>query len=363
MKSIFYSRIIPVFAVLLLTAACGNDTEQDSATENDTNARERVVAVEVMSLERGSFNDRIRINGNVTAHDDAMIAVETPGQVQFIAERGTQVNRGDIIMRIDDRLLKANFDAAQSGFALAEDVYQRQAALFADSVISTVQYLQSKSQRDQARAQLAAIEKQLNDAELRAPFSGRIEERFTSVGQFASPGMPALRLVNTGKVKVTGGVPERFAGLIRQGTPVHIHFRNYDIPVQSASVRFAGNMVNPDSRTFPIEVILDNPTGSIKPLMVADMHVLRQQFENQIVIPRTAVIRNEEGNSVFVVQRENGVERAATRRIDISLASGDFVIIASGLDEGDELIVSGLTAVGEGDRLNITGTLPAIIAQ
>lgn len=366
MKSLLYTKIFPAFIVLLLVAACGGETELDNGTENGAqaeNSRERVVAVETMPLERGSFNDRIRINGNVTAHDDAMIAVETPGQIQYIAELGATVNRGDIIMRLDDRLLQANVDAAQTGFALAEDVYQRQAALHADSVISTVQYLQSRSQRDQARAQLTAIEKQLSDAQLRAPFSGRIEERFTSVGQFAAPGVPVLRLVNTSKVKVTGGVPERFAGLIRQGSAVDVHFRNYNIPTQSATVRFAGNLVNPDSRTFPIEVVLDNPSGSIKPLMVVDLQVLRQQISDEIVIPRTAVIRNESGNSVFVVSRENGVERAATRPVEISLSSGDFVVIESGLDAGDELIVTGLTTLGEGDRINIVGTLENIALQ
>lgn len=359
MKSSIIFRIIPALALLVFVAACGDDNGQEPETETTT-TRERVVAVEVMPLERGAFSDRIRINGNVTAHDDALVTVETPGQIQFIAERGTQVNRGDVILRLDDRLLRANFDAAETGFALAEDVYHRQAALYADSVISTVQYLQSKAQRDQARAQLAAIEKQLSDAQLRAPFSGRIEERFTAVGQVAAPGMPVLRLVNTSKVKITGGVPERFAGLIRQGTPVDVHFRNYDIPSQSASVRFAGNLVNPDSRTFPVEIVLDNPSGAIKPLMVADLHVLRQQFSDQIVIPRTAVIRDENGTNVYVVTRENGVERAETRRIDIRLSSGDFVVIESGLQEGDELIVSGLTTLGEGDRITITGTLPAV---
>ena len=223
-----HTLLILAFATFI--AACGAENADTTEPETTSQTRERVVAVETMTLQPVSFEDRIRINGNVTAHDDAMIAVETPGQIQFIAERGTRVNRGDVIMRLDDRLLQANYAAAQSGYDLAEDVYQRQAALHADSVISTVQYLQSRSQRDQAAAQLAAIEKQLGDATLRAPFSGRIEERFTSVGQFASPGVPVLRLVNTDEIRISGGIPERFAGMIGQGTPVDIDFRNYDIP-------------------------------------------------------------------------------------------------------------------------------------
>ncbi|KPP99126.1 MAG: RND-type efflux system membrane fusion component [Bacteroidetes bacterium HLUCCA01] len=349
-----HTLLILAFATFI--AACGAENADTTEPETTSQTRERVVAVETMTLQPVSFEDRIRINGNVTAHDDAMIAVETPGQIQFIAERGTRVNRGDVIMRLDDRLLQANYAAAQSGYDLAEDVYQRQAALHADSVISTVQYLQSRSQRDQAAAQLAAIEKQLGDATLRAPFSGRIEERFTSVGQFASPGVPVLRLVNTDEIRISGGIPERFAGMIGQGTPVDIDFRNYDIPPASAEVSFASSLVNPDSRTFPVEVKLRNPDGRIKPLMVADLHVLRQKIEGKIVIPRTAVIRDESGNTVFVVQNSDEGARATQRSVDIELSSGDFVVIASGLQEGDELIVTGLSAIGEGDLLNIVDT-------
>lgn len=351
MKKLTY-LIFPIVALTFL-AGCGNEAEDTNSTET---SRERVVAVGTMTLERISFEDRIRINGTVTAFEDAMIAVETPGQVLYIAERGTSVNKGDIIMRLDDRLLKANFEAAQSGFDLAEDMFNRQSALHADSVISTAQFLQSRTQRDQAKAQLTAIQKQLEDAQLRAPFSGRIEEKFTSVGQFVGPGTPVLRLVNTNKVKITGGVPERFSGRITRGSAVEINFRNYDVPSISSQVRFAGNLINPDSRTFPVEVVLDNANAAIKPLMVVEMRVLRQLVEEQIVIPRTAVVRDESGETIFVVNERNGLKRAEMRRIEVSLTSGDYIVVGSGLNDGDEVIISGLTNLGDGDLLNITNT-------
>jgi membrane fusion protein, multidrug efflux system len=364
------SFIVPVLTVILMTACSGSDSDNagtatatNGATGSGTTtapangaANERIVAVGTMNLDRITFEDRIRINGTVTAHDDAMISVETPGQVRFIADRGTTVNRGDVILRLDDRLLQANYEATRTGFELAEDVYQRQAALHADSVISTVQYLQSKAQRDQAAAQLAAVTKQLEDSQLRAPFSGRIEEKFSSVGQFVAPGQPVLRLVNTSNVRVTGGVPERFSGRITAGTPVEVIFRNYSIDPRLGEVRFASNLVNPDSRTFPAEVVLSNPDGAIKPLMVVEMRVLRSLMEDRIVIPRTAVVRDETGDIVYAVSRVNGQNRAQLRRISIEVSSGDFVVVGSGLEAGDVIVVSGLTNLGDGDLLNITST-------
>jgi membrane fusion protein (multidrug efflux system) len=353
MKTIMKKNFLLTALMLMILAGCNAENE---TLDSDTSARERVVTVGTMTIEAVAFEDRIRINGNVAASEDAMISAETPGQVLFVAERGTVVRKGDLILKLDDRLLKSGFEATKTGFELAENMYNRQAALYADSVISTVQYLQSKAQRDQAASQLASIQKQLEDAELRAPFSGRIEERMTSVGQFVGPGMPVLRLVNTSQVKITGGVPERYAGKIKQNTPVEVNFRSYNITSKLATVRFAGNLINPDSRTFPIELILDNPDNAIKPLMVVELRVVRDAFEGSLVVPRTAVTRDDNGLSLFVVETQGDTKRAKMRLIDISLSSGDFVLINSGINEGDEIIVTGLTNLGDGDLINITTT-------
>lgn len=347
-KSINYTLLL---TLLFALNACGSSDEN---SENDTTSRERVVAVETLDVDKITFTDHIRINGNVSALEDAIVSAETGGQVLFVAESGTIVRKGDVILRIDDRQLRAGYDAAKTGYELALDVYNRQAALYADSVISTLQYLQSKAQRDQAAAQLASIDKQLSDARLKAPFSGRIEGKLTSVGQFVAPGMPVVRLVNTSKIKVTGGVPERYSGVITTNSTVNVKFRNYTIGDRASKISFAGNLINPDSRTFPIEITLDNPGNTIKPKMIADLQIVRAQRENSIVIPRTALVRDELGHSVYVVNSNGESQRAALRYVEISLISGDFVIIGSGVSAGDQIIIAGLTSLNDGDLINIT---------
>lgn len=343
-------------AALILMAGCGAPEVEDTT---QTETRQRVVAVETMKIELTQFQDRIRINGNVTAHDDAMISVETAGQVQFVAERGTRVRKGDVVLRLDDRLLRANFEATKTGFDLAEDAFKRQSALYADSVISTMQYLQSKAQRDQAAAQYTAIQKQLEDAQLRAPFNGRIEERLTSAGQFVGPGTPVLRIINTDQVKISGGIPDRYAGRIEQGSDVEILFRTYGLDSKSAKVQFVGNLINPDSRTFPVEVVLNNPNGSIKPRMVVEMRVSRNELNESMIVPRTSIIRNDLGLSIFVIVDDNGQKRAVQRPVTVALSSGDFVVIEEGIQPGEEVVTAGFTSLNDGDLVNVIATRPA----
>ena len=356
MKSISkYLIAIPVLALIIL-AGCAAPNGDETSESTETSTRDRIVAVETMTIEQVRFEDRIRINGNVSALDDAMISVETPGQVLFVAERGKVVKKGDVILRLDDRLLKANYQATKTGYDLALDAFNRQNALYADSVISTMQYLQAKAQKDQAASQLTAIEKQLEDASLKAPFSGRVEEKLTSEGQFVGPGTPVLRLVNTSQVKITGGVPERYAGIIKAGSEVEVEFRSYRLESRTAKIRFAGNLINPDSRTYPVEIVLDNPNGSIKPSMLVEMRVMRSELEESIIVPRTAVIRNDEGLSIYVVTNDNGTMTATQRTVTLSLSSGDYVVVESGLNPGDQVVTAGFTNLSNGDLVNVIAT-------
>lgn len=356
MKSISkYVITLPALALIIL-AGCNAPNGEDATESTATTTRERIVAVEVMTVNEVPFEDRIRINGNVSAIDDALISVETPGQVLYVAERGTEVKKGDVILRLDDRLLKSNYQATKTGYELALDAFNRQNALYADSVISTMQFLQAKAQKDQAAAQLTAIEKQLEDAELKAPFSGRIEEKLTSEGQFVGPGTPVLRLVNTSQVKISGGVPERFSGIIKADSDVEVQFRSYGLDSRNAKIRFAGNLINPDSRTYPIEIVLNNQDGSIKPSMVVEMRVMRSELTSSIIVPRTSVVRNEEGLSIFVVAEQNGNLIAVQRTITISLSSGDYVVVDSGLEPGDRVVTAGFTNLSNGDFVNIIAT-------
>jgi RND family efflux transporter MFP subunit len=217
-----------------------------------------------------------------------------------------------------------------------------------------MQYLQSKAQRDQTAAQLEVIKKQLEDAQLRAPFDGRIEEKLTSEGQFVGPGTPVLRMINTNQVKVTGGVPERYAGKIEQGSEVEISFRSYGLDPKTAKVQFVGNLINPDSRTFPVEVVLNNADGSIKPRMVVEMRVIRGELTESIIVPRTSILRNDLGLSVFIVEDQNGVKRAIQRQVTVALSSGDFVAIEEGVEPGDEIVIAGFTSLNDGDLVHVT---------
>lgn len=341
-------KIAPALAVAVLLASCGQNNENSN---NNTQARE--VVVETLGTELRSFDELVRVTGTVEAIEDATISAEVSGRVHTIADRGTRVRRGQELVRLDDRIVRSSVAMAQANYALAEDALRRQEPLFQDSIISPLQFNQIRTQRDQARSQLEQAEKQLGDSRISAPFDGRIEERMISAGELVNPGMPVLRLVNLNKVRVNAGVPERFINDIREGSSVTVSLRSYGGGELDSEIRYAGSLIVPETRTFPIELVVDNAEGLLRPEMVVNLSVTRRKWEDVLLVPRTALVRDEDGLQLFVVRPDGDRKKAVARRVVTGASSGALIIIEEGLQPGDEIIVTGQTNVSDGDDVRI----------
>jgi multidrug efflux pump subunit AcrA (membrane-fusion protein) len=148
--------------------------------------------------------------------------------------------------------------------------------------------------------------------------------------------------VNTRRIRIAAGVPERYAGEVVAGNPVRVRFQSAGIEERTGTVGFVSQVVDPDNRTFRVEVNLSNEGGRLKPAMIANLQITRARLEDRLVVPQTAVLRDENAQSVFVVTRTDGTARAERRTVTTG---------ASGLEPGDEVIVVGQTIVTEGDQV------------
>jgi membrane fusion protein, multidrug efflux system len=330
------------------------DSGSGEETENTNNERRvRTVAVETLTMEEDTLEETIQVVGTVEAYNDAVISAEVGGRVQYIVSLGRRVERGEVIARLDDRLLQAGYESARVNYELAVDTYTRQQALYADSIISELQYNSIRTQRDQAKAMYEQAQKQLQDTRIEAPFAGRIEERFTKSGELINPSMPVARLVNTDRVNIVAGIPDRFASDVREGSNSTIYIAGNGTTPYSGTIRFAGNVIDPDTRTYRVEIEIPNPEGTIKPEMVAEVHIVRRTVENTYVIPRTALVRDEDGTNVFVARYEEGQPVAHLVPVRTGATSGLLIQITGGISTGDEVVVSGHRTLNQGDRLEI----------
>ena len=335
--------------------AAGRSAGGETADTETAPDAARVVNVEVLTATPGSFVDYIRATGEVEALSDVTLSAEETGVIrEFFVAKGAWVERGKPIAKIDDAVLKAQVEEARAAAGLAREQYARQRRVWEESQVgSEIALLQTQSQAEAAAARQAALESRLERTVIRAPLSGVFDEKTMEVGEMVMPGARIGRVVATHQLKVSAGIPERFAAELKRGAQARVTFDIFPGRELVGTVSFVGSTVDAENRTFPVEIVLDNPRRLIKPQMVASVQVMRARLEGVIVVPQDVVLRTEAGYQVFVVVDRDGQPVTEARPVTLGPSYGNRVVITEGLTAGDRLVIVGQRLVDPGSRVRI----------
>ena len=361
----FTPKALAVVALLSVATAC---TSGGAPADGETQTFTRATRVETIVVTPRSFNENLQVTGAVEALADAMLAAQSSGKVDYIAEVGDQVAEGATVARLDQALAQAalgqaeaQIHTAQAQQALAQDTYDRFQRLQSRAISAQeieqarLQVATAAASVRQAEAALANAQVQLDNTVVLAPFAGTVEQSLLDKGEHAGTGDPLIRLVSIEKVKVIAGVPERYASDLKVGMSVRLSFPSIDLAARSGEVTFVGSAIEPMSRTFPIEVSVPNPDADLKPMMLAELLVARNRHEGVLTLPRTAIVTDELGPGVYVVRTTSEGAIAQRRAVVLGRNAVGFVIVEEGLDAGDEVIVLGQHSVSDGDPVEVSG--------
>jgi RND family efflux transporter MFP subunit len=337
--------------------ACGSAQAENGAEGDSAEAYTRVINVEVATARPERFVEEIRLTSVAMANQDVQVAAEESGVIrELFADRGDRVAQGAPIARIDDRVLTAQVNQSRAAAELAAQTWDRRKRLWEEERVgSEIAYLEARYAAEQTAASLEALEERLARTIIRAPFDGVLDERHVDVGTMVSSGTSIGRLIDLNPIKVFAGVPERYAADLRVGDEAVLQFESLGSETHAARIRYVGAAVDPQSRTFPIEVVLANPGSLIKPQMVASMAVTRRAVEDAVVLPQDALVRVENGYVAFVAVQRDGVEVAEVRTVVLGPTRRNLVVAESGIEPGDRVIVVGQKSVENGDRINVVG--------
>jgi membrane fusion protein (multidrug efflux system) len=357
-RAVTAAALVAVAGTALALAGCspsdGGAANAQQTGRGDTTGV-RVINVGVTPVARSTFVDYVRIVGEVAAMQDVTLSAEESGTIsRFLVEKGARVAAGDVLAKIDDAVLQAQVDEARAMAEIAREEYERRRRLWEeDRVGSEIAYLQTKSGSEAANARYRTLQARLDRTELRAPVSGIFDEKYVEVGELVAPGTRVARVVATAQVKITGGVPERYALEVRRGDSAIVTLDVLPDRTFVGKIRFVGASVDPDNRTVPVELVLDNPGGVLKPQMVANVQVTRARLQDVVVVPQELVQRTENGYQVFVTGDRDGRAVAVARPVELGPSQENRVVIRSGLGDGDVLITTGYRMVDDGSLVRV----------
>lgn len=326
---------------------------EDALAVLDVKKEEALVSV--LTLKDTVFSHYLEIQGSINTKENILVQPEYQGTLTALnVVAGQRVSKGQILGRIDDAGLSQQVASLENQYALAKTTYERQKNLWNQKIGSEIQYLQAQTQMISAQRGVAQIKAQLTKTVIRAPFTGTIDEVFVEKGQVVAPSPQGLmRIVNLSNMYVSTSVPETYIGKLKVGTQVDVLLSSLG-KTYKGKVRQVGNFINPNNRSFGIEVSVPNPANLLRPNQVASLKITDYLSKNAMVVPTNVIQEDGTKNKfVYIVTNSNG-KTGTAKKVIITLgqSSDNVTEILSGLAANDVLVTEGVNAISEGMKLN-----------
>lgn len=319
----------------------------------DVKKEEALVAVK--TVKDTVFTHYLDIQGSVNTKENILIQPEFSGTLTSLTVKaGQKVTKGQILGRVDDAGMSQQLASAENQYALAKTTFERQKNLWDKKIGSEIQYLQAQTQMVSAQKAVAQIKAQLAKTVIRAPFTGTIDEVFVEKGEVVAPSQQGLmRIVNLSNMYVSTTVPETYIGKLKIGTEVDVFLSSLG-KTYKGKVRQIGNFINPNNRSFGIEVSVPNPENLLRPNQVAKLKIIDYVNKEATVVP-TGIIQEDGDGAKFVYTVENSNGKTGTAKkvlVTTGKSSDNVTEILSGLAPNAIIITDGFNNISDGMKLN-----------
>jgi RND family efflux transporter MFP subunit len=350
--------------VVMLAAICGIAGPGTAAQDQQ---RPRVRTSTVAS---GSVVQTIDAAGALKPWRDVTVASQVAGTVTAVlCHMGQWVQKGDVLVELDDELARIAVREATAGVERAEaqlsqsttDLGRAEKLLETDDISEaelealTLRKHEASAGLAAARAMMERAQRTLRDTRIRAPFGGSVAQRVVEVGSWLTPGQPVGRIVDLARMKAEFGIPQQRTPEVSLGMPARLSVDLYPGVTFSAKVILVGVVADPASGQFSLEVsVPQSETHPLRPGMAVRLELETDAKNDAVLVPKAAIIDRGGDTYVLVLDRSR---HAHLRPVKVGASSGDTrQVIDGSLRAGDVVITSGKEGVADGDQVEVEGT-------
>lgn len=302
----------------------------------------------------------LRSVGSLEAVQGVTVTADTPGRViEILFTPGTEVKKGDILIRQDTSTEEAQLRAAEASVSLAKVNLDRVSSLVEKKVSSKSEFDAAEAQYKQAVAQADNIRTVIAKKTVRAPFDGRLGIRMIDLGTDLAQGNPIVSLQAIDPIYVNFSLPQRDLASLQKGLKVRMQTDAVPDKTFIGELTTINPEVDPLTRNVRVQATLDNSEGLLLPGMYAKVEAVLPDMKNVLAVPSTAISFATYGDSVFkVVEKENEQGGEAQKIAEQSFVRlgemrGDFVSILAGVEAGDVIVTTGVFKLLNGAAIAI----------
>ncbi len=318
----------------------------DSSKNDDSKSK----FIAVTPITETAYEHSIDVQGSVQGDENVTLTAKMAGSIYRLnVKAGDVVKQGQILAEIEHEIIDAQIAGLKTNLKLATELYNKQKNLWEQKVGTEIQYLQAKTNKETLEQQINSLIETEKMYKILSPIEGTIDEVYIKLGQTVAPGIPAVRVVNFGKLKVVADISESYSSAVKAGDAAMLFFPDINKQVTSA-VSYAAKVINPMTRTFSIEIAL--PSSNVyRPNMVTQIKIVDYKKPNAIVVP-VNTIQKVDGKEVVYVAQKNGPKTIAQKReVTVGSMYNDKAEILNGLTAGELLITTGFQDLTENQAI------------
>lgn len=342
------ASIVLVVSVWLASGQVGSEVQEEEPASVITSAAPALQSsVRVRTQSAEEIMRTIIVNGQTAPARVVDIAAETDGRIEFVGiDRGSNVRRNAVIVRLDERDRKAMLAQAEATVRQREVEYQGRLKLKGESYVSEAQLQEAVALLETARADLKRAQLDLEYMTIRAPFDGALQERHVEVGDFVTAGDPIARFVDNRKIIVTANVSEFDAGYVQAGQRAQARLATGE--TVQGTIRYVAPVADEATRTFTVELEVDNSDGSLRAGGTAELQIPAERVLAHRISPSLLTLDDAGIVGVKIINDSGEVEFVAA---DVALSTNEGVWVA-GLPDHATIITVGQGFVVPGTSVN-----------
>lgn len=389
MKSKKFICFVLVLCVQLAFTGCNFH----KTTEVTTEVLKPAVIQEVKEQD---YTHEISLSGNIKPSKTVKLSYKIAGVIENVfVEEGQAVAKNDVVMALDAYDYELNAKAAKATWAsskmkmdsqipskmnqakakldVVEKNYERIKQLYEEGAVSTAQMEQveaeyiaasnmyqealdakeyTRIELEKAEALRDSAEANLKDTKLLSPIDGVVLKKLTESGETVAPGYPVVILGEVGEVETEVGVADAYINKIKKGQQAKVYVYGIEKEFEGI-IREVGAMADPETRTFPVKIQINNEENLLKPGMVAKVSIPLSE-QKSVFVPVDSVMNMPEGPIVFVYDEEDGVVHK--RKVVPGNLVKDKIEMKEGLKAGEKIVVEGQFKLSDNDKINVEET-------
>ena len=319
---------------------------------------QKFLLITSITAQEAPYAHYVSFQGTLETDQNIVMYPEIPALLKSVnVKEGQRVKKGDVLAELSDSGMIDQLQQLEVQYALAKTTFERQKRLWEQQIGSEMQYLQAEAQFKSLQKSISQMQDQVAKTKISAPFDGIVDHILADEGSSLAPGMtPVIRIINLDQMKVSASVPEIHLPNIQRGSIV-----NVEVPVLNrtfeANINTVGNFINPNNRTFRVEIALKNTDGHLKPNMTAQLYINDYNNPEAILIPSKNILENQKGeNYVYKLQalsEDDKTYKAIKTFVKLGKSSDNYTEVLEGISSGDQLVEDGIRLVEDQQRVKV----------